>query len=207
MKLFTILTLPSLYSLSHALSAPIKGYGIWEPEWEVEALPGHTLKSRGTIEEVRSELLRINPDWDSHYVVERSLEQRDQSSSSSWSSEFSKRADFYEDGYLKCGVYTEADVGDVWTGINYLGGVQGRPGNGPGPGNCGRVSCGYDAAIWWCNDSPQAKQLESYDSIADGATAILQSCARDGGFSWDNKVSGQAFHYTNWNVIVRREEC
>ena len=37
-------------------------------------------------------------------------------------------------------------------GINYLLGVDGKPGNGPGPGNCGRVSCSYQSAIYWCND-------------------------------------------------------
>ncbi|KAL2854258.1 hypothetical protein BJY01DRAFT_232004 [Aspergillus pseudoustus] len=37
-------------------------------------------------------------------------------------------------------------------GITYLRSVSGRPTNGPGPGNCGRVSCPYNSAIWWCND-------------------------------------------------------
>lgn len=37
-------------------------------------------------------------------------------------------------------------------GIEYLGTVPGSPGQGPGPGSCGRVSCSYGAAIYWCND-------------------------------------------------------
>lgn len=37
-------------------------------------------------------------------------------------------------------------------GVYYLGTVPGQPGMGPGPGNCGRVSCSYGAAIYWCND-------------------------------------------------------
>jgi hypothetical protein len=37
-------------------------------------------------------------------------------------------------------------------GWNHLNRVPGKPSNGPGPGNCGRVSCSNDAAIWWCND-------------------------------------------------------
>jgi hypothetical protein len=40
----------------------------------------------------------------------------------------------------------------VDTGISYLSGIRGQPSNMPGPGNCGRVSCGYEAAIYWCND-------------------------------------------------------
>lgn len=40
----------------------------------------------------------------------------------------------------------------VYEGIKYLKSLKGRPWIGPGPGKCMRVSCGYDAAIWWCND-------------------------------------------------------
>lgn len=37
-------------------------------------------------------------------------------------------------------------------GIAYLRGLNGKPGNGAGPGACGQVSCAYNSAIWWCND-------------------------------------------------------
>lgn len=43
-------------------------------------------------------------------------------------------------------------------GISYLRGVPGSPSNGPGPGNCGRVSCSYESAIWWCNDVSHAER-------------------------------------------------
>lgn len=39
----------------------------------------------------------------------------------------------------------------VW-GINYLRSITGKPKNGPGPNNCGRVSCSWNSAIYWCND-------------------------------------------------------
>ncbi|KAE8378283.1 hypothetical protein BDV26DRAFT_281199 [Aspergillus bertholletiae] len=193
--------MPALLSLGYTLEAPIPGYGIWEPEWSIEAHPGRTIQARGTIQEVRDELLRINPDWDEHYikpVLERSVES---------TSEFSKRTDFFNDGWLKCGVWPSADVADVKSGIQYLRGVSGNPQNGPGPGNCGRVSCGYNAAIWWCNDTDDTKTLESFGSVADGAQAVLESCSKDGELHWNNKVSGQAFHDTKWNVIVRGESC
>lgn len=48
--------------------------------------------------------------------------------------------------------YGRASVYYIWQGIEYLDQVPGTPGNGPGPGNCGRVSCSYGAAIYWCND-------------------------------------------------------
>ncbi|KAL3454938.1 hypothetical protein BJX64DRAFT_295548 [Aspergillus heterothallicus] len=144
-------------------------------------------KARGTVEEVRAELLHINPDWDEHYV-KPALERL-----TTGASDLTKRTDFYTDGWLVCGQWPEAEVPAIVSGIQYLNGVEGRPGNGPGPGNCGR--------------SNEPKQLESYRSIADGAQAVLQSCSYDGGFSFSNKVTGQAFHDTNWNVIVRGEEC
>ncbi|EAA32513.1 hypothetical protein GE21DRAFT_6331 [Neurospora crassa] len=41
----------------------------------------------------------------------------------------------------------EAKV-NIW----YLEGVPGKPKNGKGPRNCGRVACGGDSAIYWCNN-------------------------------------------------------
>lgn len=43
------------------------------------------------------------------------------------------------DGWGRC------STNRVQQGIYYLGDV-------PGPGSCGRVSCSYNAAIYWCND-------------------------------------------------------
>jgi hypothetical protein len=37
-------------------------------------------------------------------------------------------------------------------GWNHLFNAPGKPSNGPGFGECGRVSCSHDSAIWWCND-------------------------------------------------------
>lgn len=44
-------------------------------------------------------------------------------------------------GDYLCGRFPTANRIDVYDGINYLRGVSGMPTNGPGPGNCGRVSC------------------------------------------------------------------
>lgn len=53
---------------------------------------------------------------------------------------------------IDCFNWPVANGNRIQDGINYLMGVGGQPSNGPGPGACGRVSCSYDAAIWWCND-------------------------------------------------------
>jgi hypothetical protein len=36
--------------------------------------------------------------------------------------------------------------------IPYLRHVPGKPSNGPGPMNCGRISCSLDTGIFWCNN-------------------------------------------------------
>lgn len=46
----------------------------------------------------------------------------------------------------------QASQYDMGKALDYLEGVSGKPTNGPGPGNCGRVSCAYGTGVWWCND-------------------------------------------------------
>jgi hypothetical protein len=41
----------------------------------------------------------------------------------------------------------------ILSGISYLRNVGIQCNTGPGPGNCVRVSCSYDAAIYLCNDA------------------------------------------------------
>ncbi|KAK4179556.1 hypothetical protein QBC36DRAFT_179820 [Triangularia setosa] len=88
----------------------------------------------------------------------------------------------------------------VW-GIEYLRGLTGSAKNGPGPGECGRVSCSWGSAIWWCNDNDTEKEVE-WSQIADGAVYISQKCSRDSQY-----VKGQAFYKDRWNVIIRGDDC
>ncbi|KAK4173700.1 hypothetical protein QBC36DRAFT_313651 [Triangularia setosa] len=60
----------------------------------------------------------------------------------------------YDRDYYLCG---EPWVKTGWLAVKYgianLNKVtSAAPKNGPGLNNCGRVSCGYNAAIYWCND-------------------------------------------------------
>lgn len=54
--------------------------------------------------------------------------------------------------WADCGRYDPAKAIAIWEGINHLNHVCGTPVSKPGPGICGRVSCSYNSAIWWCND-------------------------------------------------------
>lgn len=44
---------------------------------------------------------------------------------------------------------------------NTTEGSKEKPSNGPGPGRCGRVSCAYDTAIFWCNDVSSSSFIPS----------------------------------------------
>ncbi len=98
--------------------------------------------------------------------------------------------------------------------------MPGRPANDAGPGNCGRVSCSYDAAIWWCNDV----RYSNCDDIIESFQAhlfrletarplnhlgvLLMAHERFSNLCViDDTVSGHVFHETDWNVIVRKDDC
>ncbi|WXC44252.1 hypothetical protein QX201_003989 [Fusarium graminearum] len=189
------------------LDAPIEGYGVVVPEWEVEITPGGpTTVLNGTIEEVHDELLQLNPDWDEEYAgnsTDSELTERDSGF------ELFGRTDFSDAEYHCGGRWPKCRTTFVNQGISYLRRTKGKPTNGPGPGNCGRVSCSFNSAIWWCNDNASSKTLNGFGSIADGAEYINDKCTRWG---WQNGgyrsfVSGQVFHSTKWNVIVRKDKC
>lgn len=87
---------------------------------------------------MHAQLLALNPHWDADYPAPasaRSLERRIEFSS-----------------YFCRGRWGEAGWYTIAQGSGYLRRLGGRPGNGAGPGNCGRVSCSYGSAIYWCND-------------------------------------------------------
>lgn len=123
---------------------PLAGYGIEDITWELETESGATVNLTGTIEQVLqyAELnqipLKQNPDYNVS----------DASSSSSTS--IHARAG----ETLDCNVaqLNLARVDKINDGVTYLRQVAGKPANGPGPNNCGRVSCSWNSAIYWCND-------------------------------------------------------
>ncbi|KAH7234329.1 hypothetical protein B0J15DRAFT_538988 [Fusarium solani] len=191
------------------LDAPIEGYGVVVPEWEIEVTPGGPIAVlNGTVEKIHEELLQLNPNWDEEYIS-NSTDTTGGASKRDSDSHLFSRTDFRGSKYTCRGRWPECHPNPIRRGIEYLRYVQGRPRNGPGPGNCGRVSCSYNAAIWWCNDNTSAKTLAGFGSIADGAEYIVDNCMRwhwvKGGYV--SAVAGQVFHKTKWNVIVRKDKC
>lgn len=122
--------------------------------WEIETSPnGSTIVLQGTVEEIYAHLIDINPNYESDFgaVVHK------ENDANAWHS-LNKRDD------LLCNIFPLAGIGAIKTGIKYLKTVKGQPVNGPGPGNCDRVSCSYHSAIWWCNDvrEPSLPNLISF---------------------------------------------
>ncbi|CZR54820.1 uncharacterized protein PAC_04704 [Phialocephala subalpina] len=183
----------------YAMTSGIEGYGLEDFTWEVETSPGGPKAHiTGTVQEVVSQLLTINPNWKSDFNF---------SETPTRSTVLSRQLSFPWTGILcdiRIGEWGYADYYAIQDGITYLNGVPGIPTAGPGPGNCARVSCSYDSAIYWCNDETQTFSLPGFTTIAAGALVILDNCPDLG-----PGVNGQVFaqFLQNWNTIVRGDNC
>ncbi|KAF1357481.1 hypothetical protein EJ07DRAFT_128597, partial [Lizonia empirigonia] len=177
--------------------APIAGYGVVDLSWQLETSDGSgPVVVNGTIQDVQAFIDSEKP------VLTQPFTSDEAPTSSLAKRTVFSRAD------TKCGNFPFTGPQLVREQITYLRKVNGQPRNGPGPGNCGRVSCTDKAGIWWCNDVNTAKQLASFGSIADGAQTVLDACSRDSTTGYAGyDVSGQAFYPTNCNVIVRKDKC
>ncbi|EHK44629.1 hypothetical protein TRIATDRAFT_39606, partial [Trichoderma atroviride IMI 206040] len=182
----------------YGLEAPIEGYGVIELQWEVETTPGGpTVLVNGTIEQVYDKLTKINPNFTTEYP----LQSRHRGASGAREKRYTVESYFCWSRWPYTSLFTIED------GISYLRGVRGQPTNGPGPGNCGRVSCSYQSAIWWCNDNSGSKTLQDFGDIADGAEVITDNCQATVVVAGIPEVvtAGQVFYTDAWNVIVRKD--
>ncbi|EFQ25080.1 uncharacterized protein GLRG_00224 [Colletotrichum graminicola M1.001] len=167
------------------------------PKWEFEPFPGQKITLNGTVEQVVAELAQINPDYspfapalgDGGLGVEKR-----------------QKAELFPADKVLClkPGWDYVHESEAKVGIHYLKTVKGRPRGDPGPGNCGRVSCGYSSAIWFCNDNTHHITIDSFAQIAEMVEAIGYHCTT----RWRRWYSGQAFHPTdNWNVYIHRDSC
>ena len=144
-------------AVEEANTAPIQGYKVVDLTWEVETTPGGpTVQLTGTVQQVHEQLLQINP----HYERDFNITYETPSALVAASSNLASRSGHphmndalgKRGGHTECNNYGDADYLAILDGIQYLRHVPGTPANGPGPNNCGRVSCSFQSAIWWCND-------------------------------------------------------
>ncbi|KAH7329295.1 hypothetical protein B0I35DRAFT_466520 [Stachybotrys elegans] len=179
-----------LVAVAPALPASFLDYGVEDIQWEVQAFPGGPLLNlTGTVEQAHDELVRLNPNFtdDFPFQPENSLQARTDFGGSSYN--------------CNTNVWGLASKHEIENGISYLWHWKQCD-----IGNCGRVSCSGDAAIWWCNDARETKTLASFGSIADGAQFIVDRCTVQRG-QWTTVASGQEFHQSSWNVIARQDSC
>ncbi|KAI1332852.1 hypothetical protein F5Y16DRAFT_407446 [Xylariaceae sp. FL0255] len=113
----------------------------------------------------------------------------------------------YSKTICNVGLSGPANYNRIEQGVTYLQKVKGRCGNGPGPGNCGRISCSYDAAIYWCNDNNYYVEYDC-SSFAYYANWGAMYCSSDPGDPNSNtKTWGQVFDTENFNVLVGHDSC
>ncbi|KAK4178068.1 hypothetical protein QBC36DRAFT_235245 [Triangularia setosa] len=91
---------------------------------------------------------------------------------------------------LKCweGGVGDADAVRISDGIYYLQNVPGYCMNGPGPNNCGQISCSYNSAIMWCNHNRYPYKTHCR-RFAKYAQAVVNGC---------QYTTRESAHYNMW---------
>jgi hypothetical protein len=187
-----IFILAGLATLAAAV-APVPGYTIMtDPiSWRIDDItPGSSHILNGTIEQVRTQILAINPDFvfaaappprASDFNTSHSLSGicnnetgADLTSSTPAASATASSLTGRNAGDFYCDIFPNAYCYYIADQIEYLYGVAGVPKNGPGPGNCGRVSCSWDTEVLWCNDvSPPSFFFLGFLRLAQMLLAIF----------------------------------
>ncbi|KAL3417498.1 hypothetical protein PVAG01_10508 [Phlyctema vagabunda] len=191
-----------------SLEGPYPGALVSPLEWNIQAFPdGANLTLYGTTQEVHSQLVALNPNYEVDFPWTY-----DNSTDVEASFTLEKRTDF-NGAKRTCFNFPTAALSKIPQTIDYLYGVSGQPTLEAGLGRCSRVSCQYNTAVWWCNDNNSRKTLSSFGSIADGGNYIYPTCCR-AECPINTQVptgctgcGGQVFHPTNWNVILRADSC
>lgn len=121
-------------------AATIPGYDIVPLSWQIEVSPGQVEVLNGTVEEVIAQAVAINPAFKLPGRVPTPARA-------------AKPRSLYRRAQVKfCNNFGSARVSAIAEGADRLHGLSGAPTLGPGPGQCSRVSCSYNSAIYWCND-------------------------------------------------------
>ncbi|PHH82646.1 hypothetical protein CDD82_5282 [Ophiocordyceps australis] len=196
--LFWGLALASPLSMEHELEKRLT----WVPSWEMQVTPGgEKVTVHGTVQEVYARMAELNPNWHAEFATNIT-----DSEDESWiesAAALEKRND-WTGATVMCNKGWPPIIPSYYqNGIQHLMKVPGQPRNDAGPRECGRVACHKFGAVIWCNDDDKPKTLESFKSIANGGIFIWDNCNT----GTNNAYSGQAFHPTKWNVILRGQDC
>lgn len=133
----------------------IAGYNIVDVSWELPVKlddpTSEIVTVTGTIEEAIAQMEAAYPGWNETFQAGIPTDPMPTGDDTSFVS--AGTADEQPES-INCKVdYDGARTSKIWDGICYLRRLNtDPPKNGPGPGNCGRVSCSWKSAIYWCND-------------------------------------------------------
>jgi hypothetical protein len=100
----------------------------------------------GTVEEVVAHLAQVNPHWKRDFGVYSKATKFSKRTYSNW-----RDAPNYDPPFAWQRACAYQDPTGIDT-IDRTSPSKERPGASPGPRRCGRVSCSWSSAIWWCND-------------------------------------------------------
>ncbi|RDA91419.1 hypothetical protein CP533_6269 [Ophiocordyceps camponoti-saundersi (nom. inval.)] len=174
--------------------APIKGYEVFTPEWEIDLSPGGPrVTLSGSVQEIYRQVLQLNPQYDENVSWTPGEEDAKIVMSSKLAQVgSSKHVTDWNVATTLCGRWPATPVRRIREGIRYLRRIRGQPMSHAGPAQCGR--------------DRRPKVLSSFASIADGAQLLVRRCVE-----WMNPqpeaFGGQAFHPHKWNVIIRGDNC
>lgn len=140
--------------MSHEGPSPIPGYGIEDINWAIQTDSDRTVTITGDVQKVMQ-----YAEENKIAFVEQQQQQQQQTETRKKDSLASRRPRAANNHLQSRDAATCGNPDryyawrkDIKIGIKHLRKVPGNPANGPGPWNCGRVSCAYNSSIWWCND-------------------------------------------------------
>ncbi|KAK4172733.1 hypothetical protein QBC36DRAFT_294066 [Triangularia setosa] len=189
----------TLYGAVHGTSGP-DGKNMVDLPFDLPINPADptsaTVSITGTIEQAVAKMEADYPGWNETFMSQPPA------SPSASAGGVSK---IFEPDHYDCNVPGDkiAQQGAIWEGIIYLRQLNDTAKNGPGPENCGRVSCSYNSAIIWCNNNDDDKELKWRD-IADASAYVVAKCAPD-----DTMFVKGHGDYTKdgWYVVLRGDWC
>ncbi|KAG6110995.1 hypothetical protein E4U13_005118 [Claviceps humidiphila] len=207
LSMIIILYFLSLLASVSAVAIPESITDLFVPSWNVAIEPGQEVEIvvNGTVQQVDAYMEANYPGWSAKWANFTSKSAPAKRAPST--RPVSSRPELMKVKSIMCEAPLPACLtGAILGGIDYLRKIRkGRhPRNGPGPRNCGKVSCSDNSAIFWCNDTDQPKILDSFSDIALGAEIVAYQCGMNG---YDTTVSGQVFLFGDYSVIVGQSNC
>ncbi|KAG6022886.1 hypothetical protein E4U40_004302 [Claviceps sp. LM458 group G5] len=211
-KIIIILCFLSLVASVSSVAIPVPDpiTDLFIPSWNVAIEPGQEemIVVNGTVQQIDAYMEANYPGWSAkwaNFTSKSAPAKRDTVTRGTRPT--SQRPELMKVKSVMCEAPLPACLtGSILGGIDYLRKIRkGRhPRNGPGPRNCGKVSCSENSAIFWCNDTDQPKILDSFSDIALGAEIAAYQCGMNG---YDLTVSGQAFLFGDYSVIIGQSSC